>query len=39
MFDLEPGRAWIGIVRPHFTADGAVPTLTFELYGVQQPAG
>jgi len=38
MFHLEPGRAWIGIVRPHFTADSPVPTLTFDLFGVEQPA-
>ena len=35
---LEPGRAWIGIVRPHFSADSPVPTLTFDLLGVEQPA-
>jgi hypothetical protein len=34
---MEPGRAWIGIVRPHFTSGGLSPTLTFDLLAVEAP--
>gem|GEM_PF-4056192 len=35
---LDPGRAWVGIVRPHFTSERLAPTLTFDLLAVEQTA-